>query len=126
VTPTAPPAAAPPAPVKPAPQPVAAAHVRLRGLPSRVTRARLTRGLRFTVVASAPLRTVARLTAGHRVLARRELRLQARAQTVRLVAHRLPRTRRFHVTLTLAGVKRTLLVTSARPPGPHTPAYGSV
>jgi hypothetical protein len=111
VTPAAP-AAAAPAPVAPAPHPVAAPHVRLRGLPLRVTRAQLARGLRFTVVSSAPLRTVATLTAGHRLLARRELRLQARAQTVRLAAQRLPRARRLRVTLTVAGVRRTLLVTA--------------
>jgi hypothetical protein len=106
--------AAPPAAVIPAPHPTAAPHVRLRGLPHRVTAARLARGLRFTIVPSAPLRTVATLTTGHRVLARRELRLRARPQTVRLVARRLPHRRRFHVELTVAGVTRTLLVTAGR------------
>jgi N-acetylneuraminic acid mutarotase len=107
------PAAATPAPAAPAPHPAARPHVRLRGLPRRVTSAQLARGLRFTVVSSAPLRTVATLTARRRVLARRELRLKARAQTIRLVARRLPPLRRFHATLAIAGVKRTLLVTAA-------------
>ncbi len=118
VTPAAPRAAAP-APVAPPPHPAPAPRVRLRGLPRRVTHAQLARGLRFTVVSSTPLRTVARLTAGNRVLARRGLRLQARAQTVRLLARRLPHVRRFHVTLTVAGVTRTLLVTAT--PRPATP-----
>jgi hypothetical protein len=114
-TPVAPaPPAAAPAPVAPAPHPTAAPHVRLGGLPRRVTRAQLARGLRFTVSATAPLRTVATLTTGHRVLARRRLRVGTRAQAVRLVARRLPGRPRFHVTLTVAGVKRTLLVTASR------------
>jgi hypothetical protein len=110
VTPAAP-AAAAPTPVVPAPGPVAAPRVRLRGLPHRVTRAGLARGLRFTVASSTPLRTLAWLTAGDRVLALRRLHLRAGAQTVRLAARRLPHRRRFHVTLTVAGVRRTLLVT---------------
>lgn len=115
--PTAPVTPAPPAavPVAPAPHPAATPHVSLRGLPRRLTSARLRRGLRFTVVSSAPLRTVAALTAGHRVLARRELRLHAGTQIVRLVVRGLPHRRRFQVKLTVAGMARTLQVAADRP-----------
>jgi hypothetical protein len=68
------------------------------------------RGLRFEIVATAPLRTTVTLTTGRRVLARRRLALHAGAQRVRLAVARPPRARRFVVTLSAGGSKRHLHV----------------
>jgi hypothetical protein len=115
LTPTAPivpgtPAAAPPAPAATTPVPRPAPHLELRGFPRHITRSTLLRGLRFEVVAGAPLHTTARLTAGHRVLARRALALHTGTQQVRLVAARPPRARRFTVAVTIGSAGRHLLV----------------
>jgi hypothetical protein len=104
----------PPAPAAPAPAPTTRppVRVRLRGLPRHITRSALVRGLRFEVVASAPLRTTATLTSGRRVLARRALALHAGTQRIRLRVARSPRARRFTVTLSVGGVTRRLTVRS--------------
>ncbi len=112
VTPTAPITVTPTPPATtPALRP--APRVSLRGVPRRITRTALLRGLRFEIVAGAPLRTTAKLTAGHRVLARRVLALRAGTQRVRLIAARPPHARRFIVTLSVGGVTRRLVVTPA-------------